>query len=55
MVWFSERKKLDKEYKAWIKENYVSDTSFNVISFLADLLDEKKVEFFLNKRERGDR
>lgn len=49
MVWFSDRKKLDDKYKKWIKENYVSNTSFNVISFLAYLLDEDKVKEFLQE------
>ena len=32
-LWFDKRNKLNKEYKKWIKENNISDDSFNVITF----------------------
>ena len=52
MVWFIDRKRLDKKYKEWLKtDKEIKDCSFNVISFLSDLLDENKVKEFLNKKD----
>ena len=36
MVWFNERKELERGYEQWLKDNpTVADTPFNVISYLA--------------------
>ena len=34
MVWFSERKELEKQYYEWIKENGIADQPNSVIAFL---------------------
>lgn len=50
MIFFSDRKKLEDKYKAWLEDNKgVKDCSFNLISFLdyAELLNEDKVKELL--------
>ena len=50
MIFFSERKKIEDRYKAWLEDNKgVKDCSFNLITFLdyADLFNEDKVDKFL--------
>lgn len=52
MLFFDDRKKLDKKYKEWLETNKeAKDCSFNVISFLQinDLFNEEKVEEFLKQ------
>lgn len=51
MIYFSDRKKLDKIYKKWAEENYVPKSTFNCITFLSDLLDENKVKKFLEENK----
>ena len=45
MVWFSERKELEKQYYEWIKENGIADQPNSVVAFLEinGLLNDKKV------------
>lgn len=48
MIFFNDRKKLEEKYKEWLKANKeAKDCTFNVISFLGNLLDEDKVKEFL--------
>lgn len=35
MWFFSDRLKLENQYKIWIKENKLEDNAFNVITYLA--------------------
>ena len=45
MVWFSERKELEKQYYEWIKENGIADQPNSMIAFLEinGLLKDEKV------------
>lgn len=45
MVWFSERKELEKQYYEWIKENGIADQPNSVIAFLEinSLLKDEKI------------
>ena len=45
MIWFSERKELEKQYYEWIKENGIADQPNSVIAFLEinGLLQNEKV------------
>ena len=45
MVWFSERKELEKQYYEWIKENGIADQPNSVIAFLEinGLLKDEKI------------
>lgn len=52
MLFFDERKKLDKKYKEWVETSKeLKDCSFNVISFLQlnDLLNVDEVKEFLKQ------
>lgn len=48
---FSERKKIEKEYYKWIKENKIKDTAFNLITFLIKELEQPSavsmIDFFI--------
>ena len=35
MIYFSQRKEIEKQYREWASENNVPDTAFNVITFLS--------------------
>ena len=54
MVFFSDRKKIEKAYKEWLKENpQVADSPFNVISFMVGeglVKDRTETDFY----ERGE-
>ena len=52
ILWFTDRKKLNDEYKKWAKQNSAADSSFNVITFLEakKLLNVQKVKKYLKKQ-----
>ena len=54
MVFFSDRKKIEKAYEEWLKENpQVADSPFNVISFMVGeglVKDRTETDFY----ERGE-
>lgn len=56
ILWFHDRKKLDEEYKKWVKQNHVADTSFNVITFLEmkNLLNRGKVIKYLKGGNKSE-
>lgn len=53
MIFFSDRKRLEKKYKEWCEKNYATNCVYNVITFLQikNLLDEEKVKLFLKEGE----
>lgn len=51
MLFFSERKSLEKFYNEWITENNIANTPFNVITFLVikDLINIEKAEEYIKE------